>query len=180
MTAIGNDYGYDEVFARQIAALGRPGDVAIGLTTSGRSAERRRRACDAARELGMRDDRAHRRRRPGPLGEAADLVPRASRASRPPRVQECHMLVGHTSASGRGDAVRDAGDDGAARARPDRLPRPRRDDQRARRPRASTSPPPAELELLPGRGRGDRARSTSCRHAGRRRDQPARHRARPA
>lgn len=37
MTAISNDYGYDHVFARQIGALGRPGDVFLGITTSGRS-----------------------------------------------------------------------------------------------------------------------------------------------
>ena len=37
LTAIGNDYGFEHLFARQIAALGRPGDVAIGITTSGRS-----------------------------------------------------------------------------------------------------------------------------------------------
>jgi len=38
LTAIANDYGYDQVFARQLRALGRPGDVAVGLTTSGESA----------------------------------------------------------------------------------------------------------------------------------------------
>jgi D-sedoheptulose 7-phosphate isomerase len=38
ITAIGNDVGFDEVFARQVIALGRPGDVAVGITTSGRSA----------------------------------------------------------------------------------------------------------------------------------------------
>ena len=37
VTAIGNDYGFEEVFARQVRALGTEGDVAIGLTTSGRS-----------------------------------------------------------------------------------------------------------------------------------------------
>ena len=37
MTAIGNDYSYDEVFARQVLAAGRPGDVAVGLSTSGDS-----------------------------------------------------------------------------------------------------------------------------------------------
>ncbi len=37
LTAIGNDYGFDRVFARQIEALGRPGDVAIGISTSGNS-----------------------------------------------------------------------------------------------------------------------------------------------
>ena len=38
LTAVGNDYGFDQVFARQIEALGRPGDVLVGLSTSGRSA----------------------------------------------------------------------------------------------------------------------------------------------
>ena len=37
VTAIGNDYSYDEVFARQVLAIGRPGDVVVGLTTSGNS-----------------------------------------------------------------------------------------------------------------------------------------------
>ena len=37
MTAIGNDYSYDQVFARQVLAVGRPGDVVVGLTTSGNS-----------------------------------------------------------------------------------------------------------------------------------------------
>jgi D-sedoheptulose 7-phosphate isomerase len=37
LTAIGNDYGFDRVFARQIEALGRPGDVAVGISTSGNS-----------------------------------------------------------------------------------------------------------------------------------------------
>ncbi|MEP7291294.1 MAG: SIS domain-containing protein, partial [Chloroflexota bacterium] len=37
VTCIGNDYRYDEVFARQVRALAQPGDVAVGLTTSGRS-----------------------------------------------------------------------------------------------------------------------------------------------
>src|SRR5262245_9998886 len=37
LTAIGNDYGYDQIFARQVHALGRPGDVAVAITTSGGS-----------------------------------------------------------------------------------------------------------------------------------------------
>ncbi|HEX4112464.1 MAG TPA: D-sedoheptulose 7-phosphate isomerase [Stellaceae bacterium] len=37
LTAIGNDYGYEQVFARQVAGLGRPGDVFVGLSTSGNS-----------------------------------------------------------------------------------------------------------------------------------------------
>lgn len=37
LTAIGNDYGFDHLFARQISAIGKPGDVAVGISTSGRS-----------------------------------------------------------------------------------------------------------------------------------------------
>lgn len=52
MTAIGNDYSYAEVFARQVLAAGRPGDVAIGLTTSGNS-ENVVLALEAASRAGM-------------------------------------------------------------------------------------------------------------------------------
>ena len=52
MTAIGNDYSYDEVYARQILAAGQPGDVAVGLTTSGNS-QNVVRALEAAGKAGM-------------------------------------------------------------------------------------------------------------------------------
>ncbi len=52
MTAIGNDYSYDEVFARQVLAAGRTGDVVVGLTTSGNSANVVR-ALEAAAGAGM-------------------------------------------------------------------------------------------------------------------------------
>lgn len=52
MTAIGNDYSYAEVYARQVRAAGRPGDVAVGLTTSGNS-QNIVRALEAAAEVGM-------------------------------------------------------------------------------------------------------------------------------
>jgi len=52
MTAIGNDYSYEEVFVRQILAVGRPGDVAVGLTTSGNS-ENVVRALEVATGAGM-------------------------------------------------------------------------------------------------------------------------------
>lgn len=52
MTAVGNDYSYDEVFARQVLAMGRPGDVAVGLTTSGNSPNVVR-ALEAAAGAGM-------------------------------------------------------------------------------------------------------------------------------
>lgn len=52
LTAIGNDYGYDEVFARQVRGLGRPGDVLVALSTSGRSPNIVA-ALRAAREIGL-------------------------------------------------------------------------------------------------------------------------------
>ena len=52
MTAVGNDYSYAEVYARQVLAVGRPGDMAVGLTTSGKS-QNVVRALEAAAEVGM-------------------------------------------------------------------------------------------------------------------------------
>ncbi len=52
MTALANDYGYDMVFARQVEALGREGDVLVGISTSGRSANVVR-ALEAARSAGL-------------------------------------------------------------------------------------------------------------------------------
>ncbi len=53
LTCIGNDYGFEEVFSRQVRALGRPGDVLIALTTSGRSPNILE-ALRAAKEIGMK------------------------------------------------------------------------------------------------------------------------------
>ena len=52
LTAIGNDYGYDQVFARQVRGLGRSGDVFVGISTSGRSPNVLE-ALAAAREIGV-------------------------------------------------------------------------------------------------------------------------------
>jgi len=52
LTAIGNDYGYEQIFERQVHGLGRPGDVLIGISTSGRSANILR-AMHKAREMGL-------------------------------------------------------------------------------------------------------------------------------
>lgn len=52
LTALANDYGYEAVFTRQIAALGRPGDVAVGITTSGKS-ENVLRGLEAAKKAGL-------------------------------------------------------------------------------------------------------------------------------
>ena len=87
LTAVGNDFGFDQVFARQIEALGRKGDVAIGITTSGDSPNVVRALEDGERSRAG-DDRADRTwRRCG--RRAADVhlnVPETSTA----RVQEVH------------------------------------------------------------------------------------------
>ena len=93
MTAIGNDYGYAEVFARQLRGLGRPGDVAVGLSTSGTSGNVLR-GLEAARELGLVTV-ALTGANGGKLLDVTDLcvlVP----SEDTPRVQELCMLLGHT------------------------------------------------------------------------------------
>ena len=93
LTAIANDYGYDEVFARQVRALGRAGDVAIGISTSGKSPNVLH-GIDAARAIGMRtigltggDG--------GALTGAVDVSLRVSASPLSPRIQETHILIGH-------------------------------------------------------------------------------------
>lgn len=93
VTAIANDYGYEDVFTRQVRALGRPGDVAVGLTTSGNS----RNVVDAliaARGVGMMTV-ALTGAAGGKVAGIADIcisVP----TDDTPRVQEACMHLGHT------------------------------------------------------------------------------------
>ena len=92
LTAVGNDFGFDHVFARQIEALGRPGDVAIGITTSGKSANVTK-ALLAARAQGLAAA-ALAGRDGGDLVGLADpllIVPSSST----PRIQEMHITLGH-------------------------------------------------------------------------------------
>lgn len=92
ITAIGNDYGFDLVFSRQIEALGRPGDVAIGISTSGNSPNVLR-AVLVAKEKGLCAV-ALTGCTGGKLKNAADhciCVP----SEETPRIQECHILIGH-------------------------------------------------------------------------------------
>jgi D-sedoheptulose 7-phosphate isomerase len=93
VTAIGNDYGYDEVFSRQMRGLGSKGDVAVGLTTSGRSSNVVK-GLEAAAEMGIATV-AMTGADPGPAGAAAELcisIP----SDDTPRIQEGHMLAAHT------------------------------------------------------------------------------------
>ncbi len=92
LTSIGNDYDFSEVFAKQIMALGRPGDVAWGLSTSGSSANVVK-ALMVARAKGMKT-LALTGRDGGPVAAQADLaliVP----SPVTPRIQEVHITIGH-------------------------------------------------------------------------------------
>ena len=92
LTAIGNDYGYEQVFARELTAHARPGDVLLAISTSGNSANILR-AIQAARQgrvtvIGLTGDRG------GKMRAACDLcvcVPSKST----PRIQEMHIMIYH-------------------------------------------------------------------------------------
>jgi len=92
LTATANDFGYEHVFARLVEAKGRAGDVLIGLSTSGGSANVLR-ALEAARQRGMVTS-GWTGARPGPLAARSDhliAVPSIDT----PRIQEAHLLIGH-------------------------------------------------------------------------------------
>jgi D-sedoheptulose 7-phosphate isomerase len=93
MTAIGNDYSYDEVFARQVLGVGQPGDVVVGLTTSGNSANVVR-ALEAASAAGMTTVSLT-GSRGGKAAAAAKLAIRVP-TDDTALVQEACMHLGHT------------------------------------------------------------------------------------
>jgi D-sedoheptulose 7-phosphate isomerase len=92
LTAVGNDYRFEEIFTKQVRALGRPGDLAWGISTSGNSPNVVA-GLVAARELGLKtlsmsggDG--------GPVAAAAEIaliVP----SRNTPRIQEVHITIGH-------------------------------------------------------------------------------------
>ena len=92
LTAIGNDYGYDYVFARQVEALGQQGDVLYAISTSGNSRNIVR-AVEAARDrrmtvIGFTGQGG------GQLGDMCDLCFRVP-SDETPRIQEGHEALGH-------------------------------------------------------------------------------------
>jgi D-sedoheptulose 7-phosphate isomerase len=91
ITAIGNDYGYDKLFRRQLEAQSRPGDVFVGITTSGRSRNILA-AFDACRSLKVTSVALC--GQGGELEDKVDVVLRAP-STHTPRIQECHILIGH-------------------------------------------------------------------------------------
>lgn len=92
MTAVGNDYGFETIFQRQVEALGNKGDVLIGLSTSGRS-KNVLLAVKKAKELGMTVILLI-GGGPSPMADAADVVISVP-SKETPRIQEGHNLVGH-------------------------------------------------------------------------------------
>jgi D-sedoheptulose 7-phosphate isomerase len=92
LTSVGNDYGFENIFARQIEAIGRRDDVVVGISTSGRSPNMVR-GFEAARAAGLTTI-ALTGGDGGPLGRAAEIhvnVPESST----PRVQEVHRTLLH-------------------------------------------------------------------------------------
>lgn len=96
LTAIANDFGYQHVFARQVEALGRRGDVLIAISTSGKSPNVLA-AVEKAHALGLYVI-ALTGPAQSPLGDAADLAIRAPGSSTD-RIQELHITIGHTVCS---------------------------------------------------------------------------------
>ena len=95
VSAVSNDYGFEQVFARQIEALGRPGDVALGISTSGASANVAR-GLHAAARLGL-GTVALVGSTPGAVGHEAELVIRVPTAT-VPVIQEMHDCILHVVA----------------------------------------------------------------------------------
>ena len=92
LTAVSNDLGYEQVFARQLAGLANAGDILIAISTSGRS-KNVVKAVERAKELGCRTI-ALTGASADPLGSMCDFTV-AVPANRTSRVQEAHITIGH-------------------------------------------------------------------------------------
>ncbi len=94
ITAIGNDYGFEEIFARQLEGRARPGDIALGISTSGNSPNvlraLRLAKTKGLRSLGMTGIGGGKMASEGVCDHLL-MVPSSNTA----RIQECHILVGH-------------------------------------------------------------------------------------
>lgn len=93
LTAIGNDYGYPQVFSRQLQALAVAGDVAIGISTSGDSPSVLE-ALRTAKRLGLCTI-AMTGKSGGEARKIAHILI-AAPSGETPRIQECHILIGHS------------------------------------------------------------------------------------
>lgn len=94
LTCIGNDYGFEDIFARQVQSLGQPGDVLVGFTTSGNS-ENVTRALIAAKERGLVTGLLSGKTGGKAKGIADHEIIVQSQHPSSMRVQECHQLLLH-------------------------------------------------------------------------------------
>ena len=92
LTSVSNDFTFAEIFAKQLRALGKEGDVAIGISTSGNSSNVLK-AFEVAKEMGMKTV-ALTGNDGGALAKTADFSLVVSSTSTP-RIQEAHILIGH-------------------------------------------------------------------------------------
>ena len=92
LTAIGNDYGFEHVFSRQVRGLGRKGDVLVGLSTSGKSPNVLA-ALDAAREMGIAAI-GFTGKKGGDMSSCCDIVLNAP-SDKTAVIQEIHMTAAH-------------------------------------------------------------------------------------
>jgi D-sedoheptulose 7-phosphate isomerase len=106
LTSIGNDFGFEQIFSRQLEAIGKPGDIALAISTSGNS-QNVRRAILSAKKLGITTIGLS-GRTGGELHDSVDLclcVPSDST----PRIQEAHALIIHILCGIVENGVLDAG-----------------------------------------------------------------------
>ncbi|PLY15252.1 MAG: phosphoheptose isomerase [Sulfurimonas sp.] len=92
LTAIGNDYGYDKIFSRQLEGMGQSGDIFIGISTYGNS-KNIINAFEVAKEKGIKTI-ALVGRDGGKMAKIADIALVVTSDSTP-RIQESHILIGH-------------------------------------------------------------------------------------
>jgi D-sedoheptulose 7-phosphate isomerase len=111
LTAIGNDYGFEQTFARQLRALSSQGDVAVGISTSGNSPNVVA-ALACARRLGLVTI-ALTGASGGQLRGCVDVLI-AVPSEETPRIQECHILAGHALCDAVESALLTAGTPGSA------------------------------------------------------------------
>lgn len=93
LTAIGNDYGYDVTFSRQVEGFAKEGDVVIGISTSGNS-KNVYKALELAKEMKC-FTAAFLGKNGGTIKDIVD-VPLVVKSNNTPRIQECHIFIGHT------------------------------------------------------------------------------------
>jgi len=92
LTSVSNDFAFSEIFAKQLRALGKERDVAIGITTTGNSPNIIK-AFEVAKEMGMKTV-AFTGNDGGAVGKMADF-PLVVPSTSTPRIQEAHILIGH-------------------------------------------------------------------------------------